>query len=109
MTTKKLFAIAVEAIAYVSLIALLGLLIALVYGLLMMLSPQVKAADHLPAVGQVVIIPPVRAALRAAQDAPELVDYGSMTKVQLRKICRDRSVPFWNKLTKAQMIAALSA
>ena len=109
MTTKKLFAIAVEAIAYVSLIALLGLLIALVYGLLMLLSPQAKATDHLPSVGQVVIIPPVRAALCAAQDAPELVDYAAMNTRQLRKICRDRKIAKWNKLNKSELIAALSA
>ena len=111
MNTKKLFAIAVEAIAYISLISLLALLIALVYGLLMILSPQseVTAVSVFPAVGQMVIIPPVRAALCAAQDAPELVDYAAMNTRQLRKICRDRKVPKWNKLTKMQMVEALQA
>ena len=111
MNTKKLFAIAVEAIAYISLISLLALLIALVYGLLMFLSPepQVKAASLLGELNKMAIIPPVRAALCAAQDAPELLDYAAMNTRQLRKICRDRHVPKWNKLTKSQMIAALQS
>lgn len=104
MTTKKLFAIAVEAIAYISLFALLALLIAITYGLLSMLSPTPATPAEIPAT--VRILSPARAALRAAHDVP---NYSEMSTRELRPLARDRKIPRWNKLTKSQLIAALSA
>lgn len=108
MTTKKLFAIAVEAIAYASLIALLALLIAIVYGLLSMLSPAPSEAATPAEIPPLTIraLPPARAVLSAAKDVP---DYGQMTTRELRPLARDRKIPNWNKLTKQELIAALSA
>lgn len=109
---KSILKIAVEAMITVSLIALLSLLIALVYGLLSLLSPS-QAATPTPAQIPAVInaLPHAREARSTAKDAPQLVnaDYNAMTTRELRPLAKSRKIPRWNKLTKEQLIAALSA
>ena len=110
---KSILKIAVEAMITVSLIALLSLLIALVYGLLSLLSPS-QAATPTPAQIPAVIhaLAPARVARSTAKDAPQLLDapvYQAMTTRELRPLAKARKIPRWNKLTKEQLIAALSA
>lgn len=103
---KSILKIAVEAMITVSLIALLALLVALVYGLLSLLSPA-PIQSVIPAeIPMIQVLSPARAALRAAHDEP---NYSEMSTRELRPLARDRKIPRWNKLTKSQLIAALSA
>lgn len=108
---KSILKIAVEAMITVSLIALLSLLIALVYGLLSLLSPS-QAATPAQIPTAIHALAPARVARSTAKDAPQLLDapvYQAMTTRELRPLAKARKIPRWNKLTKEQLIAALSA
>lgn len=133
MKTKSFFAIAIEALVTVSLIALLGLLTALVYALLSFLSPatatQAATAPQMtePTAQPLTSAKPALAstiyALPEAKEAPKLEtepmtetvtqtdkpDYAKMTTRELRPLARDRKIAKWNKLNKQELIAALSA
>jgi hypothetical protein len=126
MKTKSFFAIAIELFVTVSLVALLGLLIALVYALLSFLTPATapQAATlqlteaPLELTAATPVLAPTIYALPAAQSAPEIVtetpeetitDYAKMTVKQLKPLARDRKIPNWTKLNKKDLIAALSA
>lgn len=134
MKTKSFFAIAIEALVTVSLIALLGLLTALVYALLSFLSPatatQTATAPQMtePTAQPLTSAKPALAstiyALPEAKEAPKLEtepmtetvtqtdkkpDYAKMTTRELRPLARDRKIAKWNKLNKQELIAALSA
>lgn len=111
---KALFKIAVEAMVTVSLIALVSLLLALVYGLLSLLSPAPSQSATPAQIAMLTInaLPPAKAAQSTAKDAPQLVDqpnYKAMTTRELRPLARDRKIAKWNKLNKQELIAALSA
>lgn len=125
MKTKSFFAIAIEALVTVSLIALLGLLTALVYALLSFLSPatatQAATAPQMtePTAQPLTSAKPALAstiyALPEAKEAPKLETepmtdkYAKMTTRELRPLARDRKIAKWNKLNKQELIAALSA
>lgn len=125
MKTKSFFAIAIQASIYVSLIALLGLLTALVYALLSFLSPatatQAATAPQMtePTAQPLTSAKPALAstiyALPEAKEAPKLETepmtdkYAKMTTRELRPLARDRKIAKWNKLNKQELIAALSA
>lgn len=110
MKTQKLFAIAVEAIATISLIALLALVIALTYALLYFLSPDPVTTPVLPSAA-IHILAPAKAtqSTEVLSTIVELPDYSAMTSRTLRAMARDHKIPKWNKLNKQELIAALSA
>ncbi len=134
MKTKSFFAIAIELFVTVSLIALLGLILALVYALLSFLSPATQAAA--PQMSETITQPltatkpelaptiyalpeakespkleaePITEIVTPSEFEPEITDYAKMTTRALRPLARDRKIPKWNKLNKKELIAALSA
>ena len=135
MKTQSLFEIAIEAIATVTLIALLGLLTVLVYVLLSLLNPATTPVPHLPiseatekhlAIAKATLaattaLSPVKLAPNLEEDqqidnsetiakvsTKSKTDYKKLTLKELRPLARERNIPSWQKLKKPELISALN-
>lgn len=131
MKTQSIFAIAIEALVIVSLIALLGLLTALIYVLLSFLgtesTPQPLLTDQIqtPEVTTNPVLPATTLALPSAKVAPKLEvavkeakteiiaevstkPIAKMTVQELRPLARERQIPNWRKLKKKELIFYLT-
>ena len=136
MKTQSLFEIAIEAIATVILIALLGLLTVLVYMLLSLLNPESAQVTYLPILGATeknlaiakATLSDTTTAFSPVKPAPNLeekqqvecpeniaevstkskTDYRKLTLKELRPLARDLNIPSWQKLKKPELISALN-
>jgi len=112
---KNILKIAVEAIATLSLIALLGLVAAFAFTLLALLPANASegtATRYLPptAIYTLAAAKPLEEiTIEVLSTVVEAVDYSKMTTRDLRPMARDRHVPKWNKLNKQALVEALSA
>jgi hypothetical protein len=138
MKSPTIFKIAVEALVTVSLIALLGLLTALVYALLSFLGTEPTSQSLLTSqleTPEVTVknltapnpVPPdATVALPSAKAAPKLKaevkeakteiiaevatkPLTKMTVQELRPLARERKIPNWRKLKKKELIFYLTA
>ena len=138
MKTPSIFKIAIEALVTVSLIALLGLLTALIYALLSflgteptpqsLLTSQVETPEvtvrNLTATNP--LLPDATEALPSAKAAPKLKavvkeakteiiaevatkPLTKMTVQELRPLAKERKIPNWRKLKKKELIFYLTA
>jgi hypothetical protein len=123
MKTQSLSEIAIEAVITISLIALLGLLTALVYALLVFLGNEPTKQSLLTSQEQ---ISGVAATLSSAKAAPKLEPVitegdteilatfavnplAKMTVQELRPLAKDRKIPNWQKLKKKELLLYLTA
>ncbi len=132
MKTPSIFAIAIEALVTVSLIALLGLLTALIYALLSFLSAEPTSQSLLPQIPTDVttaktftvtetLLPATTLALSSAKAAPKLEvleqdkqpkivaeaatkPISKMTVQELRPLARERKILNWRTLKKKELI-----
>lgn len=136
MKPTTIFKIAVEVLATVSLIALLGLLIAIVYALLSFLgtestnqsliNPQMQTPEA--TVSHLTATNPLIATAKAAPKLETVVTevkaetiktetilaiatkpLTKMTIKELRPLARERKIPNWQKLKKKELIFYLTA
>ena len=137
MKTPSIFAIATEALVTVSLIALLGLLTALIYALLSFLSAELTTQSLLtPQIPTDVttvktftvtetLLPATTLTLSSAKAAPKLEvleqdekpeiiaetatkPISKMTVQELRPLARERKIPNWRTLKKKELIYHLN-
>lgn len=136
MKTPSIFAIAIEALVTVSLIALLGLLTALIYALLSFLSAEPTTESFLPQIPTDVttaktftvtetLLPATTLALSSAKAAPKLEvleqdeqpeiiaetatkPISKMTVQELRPLARERKIHNWRTLKKKELIYHLN-
>jgi hypothetical protein len=136
MKTPSIFAIAIEALVTVSLIALLGLLTALIYALLSFLSAEPTTQSLLSQIPTDVttaktltvtetLLPATTLALSSAKAAPKLEvleqdgqteiiaetatkPISKMTVQELRPLARERKIPNWRTLKKKELIYHLN-
>jgi hypothetical protein len=123
MKTQSLSEIAIEAVITISLIALLGLLTALVYALLAFLGHETKIQSLLTSQEQtdeiVATLPSAKAAPKlepviAERDTEILANFPikpltKMTVQELRPLAKDRKIPNWRKLKKKELLLYLTA
>ena len=137
MKTPSIFEISIEALVTVSLIALLGLLTALIYALLSFLGTESTDQSLLTSQVQTPeatvkhqtntnpLLPDATAALSSAKAAPKLKaavteakteiiaevatkPLTKMTVQELRPLARERKIPNWRKLKKKELIFYLT-
>jgi hypothetical protein len=136
MKAPSIFAIAIEALVTVSLIALLGLLTALIYALLSFLSAEPTSQSLLPQIPTDVttaktftvtetLLPATTLTLTSAKAAPKLEaleqneqpeiiakaakkPISQMTVQELRPLARERKIPNWRTLKKKELIYHLN-
>ena len=136
MKTQSLFEIAIEATITISLIAVLGLLTALIYALLSFLGNEttvqslLTSQEQIPAMAtkQLTDTNPVLsetpASLPSAKAAPKLESakqakieviasastkpLTKMTVQELRPLARERKIPNWRKLKKKELLLYLT-
>jgi len=129
MKTQTLTKTAIEALITISLIALLGLLTALIYALLSLLgtetAPQALLTHQEPAVETVAknleVTSPVLCSAKAAptlETVPEVKieiiasattkPLSKMTVQELRPLARERKIPNWRKLKKKELLLSLT-
>ena len=136
MKTPSIFAIAIEALVTVSLIALLGLLTALIYALLSFLSAEPTTQSLLPQIPTDVttaktftvteiLLPATTLTLSSAKAAPKLEvleqdekpeiiaeetpkPISKMTVQELRPLARERKILNWRTLKKKELIYHLN-
>ncbi len=133
MKTPSIFAIAIEALVTVSLIALLGLLTALIYALLSFLSAEPTTQSLLSQIPTDVttaktftvtetLLPATTLTLSSAKAAPKLEaleqpeiiakaakkPISKMTVQELRPLARERKIPNWRTLKKKELIYHLN-
>ena len=122
MKTQSLSEIAIEAVITISLIALLGLLTALVYALLAFLGHETKIQSLLTSQEQtaevVATLPSAKAAPKLEpvieEDTEILAPFAinpltKMTVQELRPLARERKIPNWRKLKKKELLLYLTA
>jgi hypothetical protein len=137
MKTQSLFEIAIEASITISLIAIMGLLTALIYALLSLLGTestpqflpisQIEISEatvkHLTATNP--LLPETTVTLPSAKAAPKLESdkeakteiiasaltkpLSKMTVQELRPLARERKIPNWRKLKKKELLLYLTA
>ena len=136
MKTPSIFAIAIEALVTVSLIALLGLLTALIYALLSFLSAEPTTQSLLSQIPTDVttaktftvtetLLPATTLTLSSAKAAPKLEvleqdekpeivaeatpkPISKMTVQELRPLARERKILNWRTLKKKELIYHLN-
>ncbi len=133
MKTPSIFAIAIEALVTVSLIALLGLLTALIYALLSFLITEPTTQALLSQIPTDVttaktftvtetLLPVTTLTLSSAKAAPKLEaleqpeiiakaatkPISKMTVQELRPLARERKIPNWRTLKKKELIYHLN-
>ena len=136
MKTPSIFAIAIEALVTVSLIALLGLLTALIYALLSFLSTESSTQSLLSQIPTDVttaktftvtetLLPATTLTLSSAKAAPKLEvleqdekpeiiaeatpkPISKMTVQELRPLARERKILNWRTLKKKELIYYLN-
>ena len=136
MKTRSILAIATEALVTVSLIALLGLLTALIYALLSFLSAEPTTQSLLSQIPTDVttvknftvkdtLLPATTLTLSSAKAAPKLEvleqnekpeiiaeettkPISKMTVQELRPLARQRKIPNWRTLKKKELIYHLN-
>ena len=136
MKTPSIFAIATEALVTVSLIALLGLLTALIYALLSFLSAEPTTQSLLPQIPTDVttaktftvtetLLPATTLTLSSAKAAPKLEvleqnekpeiiaeetpkPISKMTVQELRPLAKERKILNWRTLKKKELIYHLN-
>ena len=136
MKTPSIFAIAIEALVTVSLIALLGLLTALIYALLSFLSAEPTTQSVLSQIptdvttvktftGTETLLPATTLTLSSAKAAPKLEvleqnkkptivaeatpkPISKMTVQELRPLARERKILNWRTLKKKELIYHLN-
>jgi len=112
---KNILKIAVEAIAILSLIALLGLVAAFAFTLLALLPANASegtATRYLPTTAIYTLAAaakPVQITIDVLSTVVDAVDYSKLTIRDLRPMARDRHIPKWNKLNKQALIEAIRA
>ena len=92
-----------KAIKTIGLIVILSVLLVVV-AVANQLTPSRPVAA---AVEPAVAVAPTPMLAPAPAPVPTLVDYEAMTTRVLRPMARDKKIPHWKKLTKAELIAAL--
>lgn len=90
-----------KAIKTIGLIVILSVLLVVVAVANQLTPSRPVAAAVEPAVA---VVP---TPMLAPAPVPTLVDYEAMTTRVLRPMARDKKIPHWKKLTKAELIAAL--
>jgi hypothetical protein len=115
MKTQSIFAIVVEAILLVSLLALLSLTAAFVYAILWVLAEietQPPHTENSEIVAQTLALPPTKPEPEEiemlAEIITEAIDFTKMTVKQLKRLAKDRNVLNWHNLKKYELICALN-